>query len=136
MKAVKFGAVAATALAAFAILGAPSAVRNDPITKPVVEKAIHWLVSVQGHDGGWGQDGGETSYVRTGEHLESNGNDVANTAVATLALIHAGHTPVKGEYRNQVKRGVDFVLRSVEESPDTGLAVTRMSGTQIQRKLG
>ena len=72
--------------------------RIDP-TAPNVEKAVHWLVSVQGNDGGWGQDGGETSYVRTGEHLESNGNDVANTAVATLALVHAGNSPVKGEYR-------------------------------------
>src|SRR5947207_5425602 len=99
MKAVKVGALAVAALGAFAILAAPSGSHNDS-TNPYVDKAIHWLVSVQGHDGGWGQDGGETSYVRTGEHLESNGNDVANTAVATLALIHAGHTPVKGAYRN------------------------------------
>jgi hypothetical protein len=42
---------------------------------------------VQGADGGWGQDGGETSYIRQSERLESNGNDVANTAVAALALI-------------------------------------------------
>ena len=39
------------------------------------------------------------------------------TAVATLALVHAGSTPVKGEYRSQVKRGVDFIVASVENSP-------------------
>ena len=38
-----------------------------------VQKGAKWLVSVQGNDGGWGQDGGETSYVRQGERLESNG---------------------------------------------------------------
>jgi hypothetical protein len=97
---------------------------------------VHWLASVQGRDGGWGQDGGETSYVRVGEHLESNGNDVANTAVAILALVHAGNSPVKGEYRSQVRRGMDFILRNVEDSPEEGLAVTRVTGTQIQRKLG
>src|SRR5205085_11816428 len=64
------------------------------------------------------------------------GNDVATTAVATLALMHAGSTPVKGEYRTQVKRGVEFILKSVEQSPDQGLAVTQVSGTQIQRELG
>jgi len=135
MKAVKVGVLAITVLGACAILASPGVTRNNS-TGPYVEKAIHWLVSVQGHDGGWGQDGGETSYVRTGEHLESNGNDVANSAVAILALVHAGHTPVSGEYRSQVRRGVDFILRSVENSAETGLAVTSVSGTQIQRKLG
>src|SRR5437870_7332249 len=55
-----------------------------------IDKGAKWLSSVQGADGGWGQDGGETSYVRTNERLESNGNDVANTAAAALALLEAG----------------------------------------------
>ena len=101
-----------------------------------VKRGIDWLVSVQGNDGGWGQDGGETSFVRQGERLETSGNDVANTAVATLALIQAGHTPDKGKYQAAVRRGLDFVLRHVEESPQEGLAVTSLRGTQIQRKLG
>ena len=135
MKFVKAGALAVAAIGVYAILGAPNSPRADG-NSPQVDKAIHWLVSVQGNDGGWGQDGGETSYVRTAEHLESNGNDVANTAVATLALLHAGNSPTRGEYRSQMLRGVDFILRSVENSPEDGLAVTRVTGTQIQRKLG
>ena len=47
-------------------------------------------------DGGWGQDGGETSYVRNGENLESSGNDLANTAVAALAFLEGGSTPTHG----------------------------------------
>ena len=53
-------------------------------------KAAQWLASVQGADGGWGQDGGAASSARPGERLESSGNDVANTAVAALALLQAG----------------------------------------------
>ena len=101
-----------------------------------VGKGIKWLVSVQGNDGGWGQDGGETSYVRKGERLESNGNDVANTAVAAQALLHAGSTPNGGEYRDSLQRAVRFILEHVEQSPTDGLAVTELKGTQIQRKLG
>jgi len=56
-----------------------------------VEKGAKWLASVQSADGGWGQDGGATSNVRQTESLESNGNDVANTAVAALALLRAGN---------------------------------------------
>src|SRR6478752_3620979 len=79
-------------------------------------KGAKWLVSVQGADGGWGQDGGETSYVRAGERLETNGNDVANTAVAVEALMRLGSTPTSGEYRDAVVRGVRFILQNVEQS--------------------
>src|SRR5688572_30612734 len=83
-----------------------------------VEKGARWLVSVQGSDGGWGQDGGETSYIRTGERMESSGNDVANTAVAALALRRAGRP-----YQNNVERAVVFILKRIEESPINGLAI-------------
>jgi hypothetical protein len=108
---------------------------HDPLSV-AVEKGLKWLVSVQGKDGGWGQDGGETSYVRQGERLESNGNDVANTAVAAEALLHTGSTPTSGPYRESLQRAVRFILEHVERSPADGLAVTDQTGTQIQRKLG
>jgi hypothetical protein len=109
--------------------------KNDPVAQAVA-KGEKWLVSVQGKDGGWGQDGGETSYVRNGERLESTGNDVANTAVAADALLHAGSTPTSGPYRESVQRAVRFILAHVDKSPAEGLAVTDVMGTQIQRKLG
>jgi len=96
-----------------------------------VEKGAKWLASVQGADGGWGQDGGATSHVRQTDRLESNGNDVANTAVAALALLRAGD-----QYRPNVERAVDFILQRVEASPANGLAITDVKDTQIQRKLG
>ena len=108
---------------------------EDPVSI-ATERGMKWLVSVQGKDGGWGQDGGETSYVRKGERLESNGNDVANTAVAAEALLHAGNTPTRGLYHESLQRAVRFILEHVERSPGDGLAVTDLTGTQIQRKLG
>lgn len=108
---------------------------NDPVSL-AVDKGVKWLVSVQGKDGGWGQDGGETSYVRQGERLESNGNDVANTAVAAEALLHTGSAPTRGPNQEALRRAVRFILDRVEHSPADGLAVTDLNGTQIQRKLG
>src|SRR5215813_2787425 len=96
-----------------------------------VEKGAKWLASVQGADGGWGQDGGAASDVRQNENLESKGNDVANTAVAALALLRAGD-----QYRPNVERAVDFILKKIEASPADGLSITDVNQTQIQRKLG
>jgi hypothetical protein len=117
------------------ISGEKNSIPHDPVSI-AIEKGMKWLVSVQGKDGGWGQDGGETSYVRQGERLESNGNDVANTAVAAEALLHAGNTPTSGPYQQSLQRAVRFILERVERSPAEGLAVTDLTGTQIQRKLG
>ena len=108
--------------------------KTAPAPAPVstaVDKGARWLASVQGADGGWGQDGGEVSSARPGERLESSGNDVANTAVAALALLQAGR-----QYQPQVERALAFVLQRIEASPADGLAITDRQGTQIQRKLG
>lgn len=96
-----------------------------------VQKGAKWLASVQGADGGWGQDGGEAGFVRPTESLESQGNDVANTAVAALALLKAGK-----EFQPNVERAVAFVLARVESSQENGLELSTPKNTQIQRKLG
>jgi hypothetical protein len=110
-------------------------ITSSAITSPeigaAVGKGAKWLASVQGADGGWGQDGGAASDVRQNENLESKGNDVANTAVAALALLRAGN-----QYRPNVERAVDFILKKIEASPVDGLSITDVNQTQIQRKLG
>jgi len=109
---------------------------NNDAVQLAVDKGLKWLVSVQGSDGGWGQDGGATSYIRQSERLESSGNDVANTAVAAEALLHAGNTPSSGPYKESLRRAITFILQNTERSPAEGLAITDLKGTQIQRKLG
>jgi|SRR5262245_17452474 len=99
--------------------------------RAAVEKGARWLASVQGADGGWGQDGGDASHVRQNVPLESKGNDVANTAVAALALLRAGN-----QYRPNVERAINFILKKIEASRTDGLSITDVNQTQIQRKLG
>jgi hypothetical protein len=127
-----------TVVAGAAVWAQAQRVTPEPKTAPAlasvstaVEKGARWLASVQGPDGGWGQDGGAPSTARPGERLESSGNDVANTAVAALALLQAGRL-----YEPQVERALAFVLQRIEASPADGLAITDRQGTQIQRKLG
>jgi len=120
---------------AVVILTASIYAASDPAMVPV-DRGIKWLATMQGSDGGWGQDGGATSHARSTDRQESNRNDVANTATAVLAILHAGNTATKGEYRAAVRRGTSFILEQVEKSPAEGLAITDLQGTQIQRKLG
>ncbi|HYV07589.1 MAG TPA: hypothetical protein VFB82_23545, partial [Blastocatellia bacterium] len=110
---------------------AKDSVASNPAIAVAVEKGARWLASVQGSDGGWGEDGGDASNVRQPGSLESKGNDVANTAIAALALLRAGD-----KYRPNVERAVDFILRRVEASPADGLSITEGKQTQVQRKLG
>lgn len=109
--------------------------RSVPLTSPE-QKGLQWLVSVQGEDGGWGQDGGRAAAARQGISQESSGNDVANTCIAALALLRSGAVPGRGPHGIAVERAVRFVLGHVERAQPEGLAVTTQTGTQIQRKLG
>jgi hypothetical protein len=110
----------------------PPASPESNLTKLAVEKGAKWLASVQGADGGWGQDGGSSQYNNNAEGpLSKSNNDVANTAVAALALLRAGD-----QYKANVERAVHFVLRKIEASPADGLSITDVNQTQIQRKLG
>ena len=101
-----------------------------------VGKGLKWLLSVQGDDGGWGQDGGRSSDPRKGVKLETSVNDVANTSLVCLALLRSGHSPGKGQEGMALLKGIEFILGHVEKAPEKGLSVTERKGTQIQRKLG
>ena len=83
-----------------------------------MDKGIKWPVSVQGKDGGWGQDGGETSYVRQGERLEWNGHHVGYGGSGGGAL-HTGSKPSKGTYSENLRSAVAFILaaRGTESRP-------------------
>lgn len=62
-----------------------------------IEKAIRFLVSRQQPSGGWSIDnyGGETTSA---------------TSLAIMALMASGYTPGEPQYRDVIRRGVDYVL--------------------------
>jgi hypothetical protein len=110
-----------------------TAVDPKPLSRNV-KKGLDWLVEHQLPGGGWGQ-GEESAQMRGNESLKDTPN-VADTCIATLALIRSGSTPREGLYRDAIVKGVRYVRLQVDESDSQSIAVTRVQGTRVQQKLG
>lgn len=90
-------------------------------------RGIQWLLAHQLPSGAWGQ--GDSA--RAGE-----AGNVADTCMATIALIRGGSTPSSGPNRENVARAVNFVLGSIEESDEDSMYVTEIRNTRVQSKIG
>lgn len=115
------------------------AVEPKPLS-PAVKKGLKYLVEHQQPDGGWNQGGGWRTNVAGGGRIEgpnvADPSDVGNTAFALLALIRAGNTPQEGEYKEAVRKGLEFILKHIEKADTDSLYVTDIRGTQLQSKIG
>jgi hypothetical protein len=94
---------------------------------PQVEKGLKWLAARQRDDGGWDEE------EHKGFAARSN---VANTCMATLALLRAGSNPGQGPHARHVVRGINFVCGQVEKSGPDSLSVTDVTGTKVHSKIG
>ncbi|MCI0458682.1 MAG: hypothetical protein L0Z62_17125 [Gemmataceae bacterium] len=104
-----------------------------------VHKGLAYLIGQQHPSGGWAQGGGWRSAAQGGRVEGPNVEDppdVANTCVATLALLRAGHTPRTGDYAPNVARALDFVIGSIERADSESPYVTDLRDTQVQCKIG
>jgi hypothetical protein len=98
-----------------------------------VTKGVAWLIAAQHNDGGWG--GGSHAHQ---DVLDPHAvtTDPATTSFTLLALLRSGHTPIAGEYKAQVRKGLEYLVAAVEKAPADGPLITDVVGTQPQSKLG
>jgi squalene-hopene/tetraprenyl-beta-curcumene cyclase len=74
----------------------------DPAS-PVVRKAVQWLVAIQNHDGGWGEDC--ESYALDYKGYKPHPSNASQTAWALIGLMAAGETD-----HPATARGVQYLL--------------------------
>ncbi|MCH5376836.1 MAG: hypothetical protein JJ992_22950, partial [Planctomycetes bacterium] len=93
-------------------------------TEAAVQAALVWLAANQESDGRWDpqrHNGGREEQVlghdRGGAGSDS---DTGITALALLAFLGTGQSHLDGEYRETIRRGLEFLLRS--QSADGNLA--------------
>ena len=101
-----------------------------------VAKGLAWLVEHQHPNGGWSQgEEAATMHPGGGKQFTDTPN-VADTCIAALALLRAGHTPESGTYKEAVARAVKYVRSQVDASAPDSLDVSDVKGTRVQMKLG
>jgi squalene-hopene/tetraprenyl-beta-curcumene cyclase len=91
----------------WSVLVALEAAVENP-DQPYIRRAVEWLKSIQRPDGGWGETCDSYCYP----NLAGRGGDSTSfqTAWAILGLMAAGEA-----YTPEVRRGVEFMLRSQRE---------------------
>jgi hypothetical protein len=85
-------------------------------TEASVARALAWLAAHQSDDGRWnvaqlegGLEPRTAGHDRQGAGI---GADNGVTGLALLAFLGAGHTHLQGDYRDNVRRGLEFLLNS------------------------
>ena len=122
-------------------LATKTAVEPKPLSA-ASKKGLEYLVKNQQEDGGWNQGGGWRTQVgpNAGGRVEGktveDPSDVGNTCFALLALFRAGNTPNEGTYKENVSKGLKFVLTRVEKADKDTLYITDVRNTQLQSKIG
>ena len=105
-----------------------------------MKKGLEYLVKNQQDDGGWNQGGGWRVGNGGGGRVEGKNvedpSDIGNTSLALLALVRAGNTPTEGEYKDAVKKGLNFLITKIAKVRDDSLYITDVKGTQLQSKIG
>jgi hypothetical protein len=108
--------------------------KGKPLS-PAMKAGLQWLAKHQLKTGGWGQ-GDESAQMGHQMDDQRDRANVADTSMAVLAFLRAGHTTRHGEFQDSVQSGIEFVLKEVEASDDTSLKVTDVTGTRVQMKIG
>ncbi|TRX61435.1 hypothetical protein FNH22_05105 [Fulvivirga sp. M361] len=98
-----------------------------------LENGLSWIIQAQQHNGGWGAGTHQRQDVLDPHAVQA---DPATTAMVAMALLRTGNTLESGEYPEQLKKALFYLLDAVESTPDNRLKITTLSGTQIQTKLG
>jgi hypothetical protein len=92
-----------------------------------------WLLKAQAPNGGWGSGTNARQDITDPAKVQQ---DPASTAMSLMALLRLGEKPEGTLHSNAVMNAVNFLLTSIEQSPDNALNITILTGTQPQVKLG
>ena len=106
---------------------------TSPMVQASLKKGLDWIGKAQAGDGGWGAGSHYAQNVRDPHAVTS---DPATTSLVTMSLLRNENTPMSGKYAENLKRGIEFLLKAVESCPANRTVITTLTNTQPQTKLG
>jgi hypothetical protein len=92
-----------------------------------------WIAQAQLADGGWGAGYHAQQGIHDPHAVKA---DPATTSLVLLSLLRTGNSLDSGEYRPQVIKATEFLLKTVEQWPANQPKLTLLVSTQPQQKLG
>ncbi|MCQ3948489.1 MAG: hypothetical protein DPW14_01555 [Planctomycetes bacterium] len=90
---------------------------GDSGTENAVNLGLAWLASVQSSDGSWDPTGRQDTMFDSG--INENWGAAMRTPVSALCVLPflaAGHTPEQGEFSDNVRRALEWLLRQQQGS--------------------
>jgi hypothetical protein len=98
-----------------------------------IDRGLSWIIKAQHENGGWGA-GSHSRQDIIDPHAVAP--DPATTAMVSMALLRSGSNLQDGPHASQLKKALEFLLETVDNSEPENLNITDLTGTQIQMKLG
>ncbi len=107
--------------------------KNFEAVEESLNSGLQFLMGSQHENGGWGAGSHSMQHIRDPHAVRT---DPATTSMVGMAIMRSGSTLKKGNYSAQLNRALEYLLKTVENTPDDQLKITDLAGTQIQTKLG
>ena len=99
---------------------------GSQVTEDAVQAGLEWLKRHQSADGSWNTDGYhshcgfDTSFSGSCDGDGHDEYDVAMTALSVMCFLGAGHTPTVGDYKEQVKKAIKYLMNSQDKEGCVG----------------
>ncbi len=107
--------------------------KNNENLSMSVRDGLSWLSDAQLPNGGYGAGSHNAQKVRDPHTVLA---DPATTAMVAQAFLRSGTTLRKGQYASNLKKAINYLLETVENTANKDGYITDVRGTQIQTKLG
>jgi len=107
--------------------------KTDENIQLSVRDGLSWLSTAQAANGGYGAGSHSAQNIMDPHAVKT---DPATTATVAMALLRSGNTIKKGEYSENLKNAINYLLETVENADKASPYITSVRGTQIQSKLG